>query len=212
MARYIPPEIKAKRKEILNRFYGLSDSPYAVYAVVERFGRKRTPFYVGETSRPKKRFEQHLKAAYGGTADTRKLSRRERSIIKGGGIIEFHCLELCENRIASLALEASWARSLEIEDCSLVNSWAEHRQHSKIERVPVERLMSISLHDAQIAELSIKLTCSVCKKELMISTKSMVELEIRNPRLRDFKDILSCEGCSLPYNFNVFLPMEIELC
>lgn len=63
MKRWRTPEIQAAQDAILKRFHGFGNGPHYVYAVVAKQNRSGKPIYVGETSRPRKRFEQHLAVA-----------------------------------------------------------------------------------------------------------------------------------------------------
>lgn len=139
MARRYRPGIQVQRDEILNSFYGFSDAPHVVYAVVQRFGRDRSPIYVGETSKPRKRFEQHLKVARGGRENRSAIGRRERGVVERGGALEFHALEDCQDRIHVLAREAAWARALRRAGCNLANTWPEHRAAAQSDKVPLSR-------------------------------------------------------------------------
>jgi hypothetical protein len=210
LAKYYRPEIQAQRSEILSHFYGFSDAPHAVYAVVEWFAQKRTVIYVGETGRPLKRFEQHLKVAYGGREDTSRLGQRERGIIARGGTIEFHYLELCYDRVTTLAREASWVRALRSEGCNLANLWPEHLADSKVTKVPMKRLMYLSLEEAQHVKTDLRFKCIQCAVDLSVSTDALAKLKIRNPTLVKFKKSLICDGCKKPYILKIDLPEAVD--
>lgn len=194
----------------MSRFYGFSDAPHSVYAVVANLLQKREVIYVGETGKPQRRFEQHLKAAYGGAEIRKKIDRREREIILKSGTLEFHCLEPCSDRVSALAQEASWARSLRTEGCDLSNNWPEHLPSSKVGKVPMNRLLDMSLKEAREIKASLQLKCARCGLELNVSTEALAKLKIRNPTLKKFDGVLRCEGCNQPYEFSVGLSEATE--
>lgn len=212
MAKYYQPEIQAKREEILGRFYDFKDAPNAVYAVLKRFGRRRKPIYVGETANPRKRFEEHLKVAFGGKEDRSAIGRYERNVIAGGDILEFQCLESCGDRITALAREAAWARALRIEGCDLANAWAEHRPESDRRKVPLKRLMNLSLKEAQFHEVGLQLQCSRCTLELVLPAEALDKKKIGNPTLNRIGGSLTCASCGKPYKVKVNLTDEADSC
>lgn len=114
MKKYYRPDIQQQRQDILNRMYGFTHGPNFVYALVKNIERKRSPIYVGETVDPRRRFQQHLKVAYGGREDHSVVGKLERRIVASGGKLEMYCLEACQNRISALSKEAAWARALSI--------------------------------------------------------------------------------------------------
>lgn len=208
MKRWLTPEKQAARNAILKRFYGFGNGPHYVYAVVARQNRSSRPIYVGETSRPKKRFEQHLAVAYGGREDNSRNGRLERKFIATGAVIEFHCLEECANRIEALAREAAWARALSSRGYNLGNSWAEHQAASETELVPLARLAALSLSEALTTGLQFGLSCTRCGTVLELSHESLQAMRLRNPKLDSLAKSIACPDCSVSYELALLPELE----
>lgn len=204
MKRWRTPEIQAARDAILKRFYGFGNGPHYVYAVVAKQNRSGRPIYVGETSRPRKRFEQHLAVAYGGREDNGRNGHLERKSIAMGALIEFHCLEECANRIEALAREAAWARALSHRGYGLGNSWAEHKATSKTEFVPLARLAKLSLSDALAAGLRFGLSCTHCGTVVELPHETLQAMRLRNPKLDSLAKSIVCPVCSTSYELALF--------
>lgn len=112
MKKWYRPEVSAQRDDILKRFYGFEEAQHHVYAVVAHIRGEKLPIYVGETARPRKRFEQHLAVAWGGREVDNKAGKWERELVHRGGTLEFHGLEGTTDRVRGLALESAWGRAL----------------------------------------------------------------------------------------------------
>ncbi len=204
MKRWRTPELQAARNAILKRFYGFGNGPHYVYAVVARQNSSRRPIYVGETSRPNKRFEQHLAVAYRGREDNSRNGHLERKFIAMGATIEFHCLEECANRIEALAREAAWARALSSRGYDLGNSWAEHKANSKTELVPLARLANLSLSEALAAGLQFGLSCTRCGTLVELPHEALQAMRLRNPKLDSLAKSIICTDCSVGYELSLF--------
>jgi len=204
MKRFRRPEAEAARVAISKGFYGFGGGPHYIYAVVASRAGLRWPIYVGETSRPRKRFEQHLTVSYAGREGRGRTGQLEGSVVAAGGTLEFHCLGEAANRIESLALEASWARALSAVGVALGNTWREHRSSSKLILVPIERLAFLSLKEAISVKLEFGLSCVACATELKLPSDLVVRACDRNPRLGVFARSLNCPDCGAAFQLAVF--------
>ncbi|MCE6958339.1 GIY-YIG nuclease family protein [Cereibacter sphaeroides] len=211
MKRWVRPEVQTARDAILKRFFGFGAGPHCVYAVVARSGRSRAPIYVGETVQPRKRFEQHLAAAYGGREDRSLRGEMERNTVRNGGALEFHCLTECANRIEALASEAAWARGLSASGFTLGNTWPEHQLTSTVKLVPLERLAVLSVNEAIRAELEFGLSCPPCDIELHLPNHAVAAACRKNPRLDAIARSLTCPACGRPCTLALFPGSEHDM-
>jgi len=173
MKKYYRPDIQQQRQDILNRMYGFTHGPNFVYALVKNIERKRSPIYVGETVDPRRRFQQHLKVAYGGREDHSVVGKLERRIVASGGKLEMYCLEACQNRISALSKEAAWARALSSSGCTLANVWPEHQTGSNVVKVPIERIKLLNLKETLALGIGLKLKCNSCALQIDLPVETL---------------------------------------
>lgn len=133
-------------------------------------------------------------------------------MIAEGGILEFQCLESCNDRITALAREAAWARALRVEGCDLANTWAEHRPESDRRKVPLKRLMKLNLKEARFHEIGLQLQCSECSLDLVLQVENLGKKNIGNPTLKQIGASLTCASCGKPYKVKLDLTDKADAC
>lgn len=211
MKRYYRPEIEAKRQEALSRCYGIDESwTHTVYALVVGENRQKAPFYVGESAHPRDRFVSHLKVAYNGKDGSPKLERQLRLHIGKGSLIEMHGLVCAKDRVDALSLEAGWARTLSRCGFQLVNSWSEHKASSQEKRIADNRLMALSLEEAQALQVGLSLVCPSCGATIPLAYEALLEKRVGNPQLRRLQGFVQCARCESPMTLKLNLDCEVQ--
>jgi hypothetical protein len=179
---------EAFRKEALGRIYGFSNEGFWVYALVAA----DRPIYVGQTSKPEKRFHNHLKVAYGGR-DERGPKRK--AAIRSGHSLSMVALARVGSRIEALAYEAAWARHLRALGYSLENSWSEHDPGNPVDRVPLIRIPDLSIREAMGQGLKLQLECSPCNIDTTFDSSDVAKRVDGNPTIRTMQAKFRCPGC-----------------
>lgn len=188
---------------------------HVVYALVARKGRDRVPFYVGETARPRKRLETHLKVAWDGLEDVSERGRQLRHLIASGGFLEMDILEAAPHRVAAYAREAGWARALTRAGYKLTNTWAEHAPQSQAGKVPLSRLGGLSVWEAadlRIAfRIGCKAGCSGAREEVEIQASHLIARLRGNPMLSSIAGAVTCEGCGGISSLEPVIGLDLEV-